>query len=299
MWTKNIKGRLNIHAKIVERAFKSLENKGLIEPMKDVKYPSRKMFIRKGLKPSDEATGGSWYTDGDLDTELIELVAAVVEKLVGDKSWIEVMETPPSPGQKRKASQAGLEDGGKGKEKLAKIAVGDDSSAVKSKMRPPQPIKSYVPHPPEYTGYPTLAEITNDINKGGYLQRGLLPQNAVEQLLQVMVYDDKLIKIITTAGMHVPSKTMYRTTKNPLQIAASQKLSRRLRSEDESVRKAAIREHELETIGYGGETEVPCMRCPVFEFCEEGGPVNAQSCEYFTDWFKKLEEQYLRDGEIM
>ena len=33
-----------------------------------------------------------------------------------------------------------------------------------------------------------------------------------------------------------------------------------------------------------GFTEAPCGRCPVFEICEEGGPVNATTCEYFEDW---------------
>lgn len=33
-----------------------------------------------------------------------------------------------------------------------------------------------------------------------------------------------------------------------------------------------------------GQTQAPCGTCPQFNFCEEGGPVNADSCSYFTDW---------------
>lgn len=33
-----------------------------------------------------------------------------------------------------------------------------------------------------------------------------------------------------------------------------------------------------------GQTEVPCGKCPVFSFCEESGPVNAESCEYWEGW---------------
>lgn len=262
--------------------------------MKDVKYPSRKMFIRKGLKPSDEATGGSWYTDSELDTELIEMVGFVVEKLVGDKSWVEVEEAvldPPSPGQKRKEPQDGFEEKGKGKQKLAKIAIGDDT--VNSKPKPL--VKSYEPYPPGYEGYPTLATITNDVNKSGVLSRGLLPPKAIEQLLQVMQYDDKLIKLTTTADIDAPSKIMYRTVKNPLQILAAQKLDKRLHSENEGVRKKAMREKEIEDLG----SSAPCTICPVFNFCEDGGPVTAETCKYFDDWFKKIEEMQTKDGELM
>jgi DNA-directed RNA polymerase III subunit RPC6 len=311
IWTKIIKERLNIHAKVVERAFKSLEGKGLIEQMKDVKFPGRKMFIKRGLKPNEEATGGAWFTDGELDTLMIDMVATVIEKLVGDKSWVEEKPAPSpgfaermapsSPESKRKAPHDGF-DKVKGKQKVARTAEDSDTGllpAVKSRPKVQAPAKSYIPHPPGYQGYPTLAEITNEINRAGVLHKGLLPPNAISQLLEVMVYDDKLVKIVTTADMDAPSKTMFRTVKNPAQILAAAKLEKRLQSEDDGIRKAAMREKELEDIGEGGITEVPCLRCPVFDFCEEGGPVNATTCVYFDDWFQKLEELRLKDGEIM
>jgi DNA-directed RNA polymerase III, subunit C34 len=31
-------------------------------------------------------------------------------------------------------------------------------------------------------------------------------------------------------------------------------------------------------------TEAPCGRCPVFDLCEEGGPVSPSNCVYFTKW---------------
>jgi DNA-directed RNA polymerase III subunit RPC6 len=311
IWTKIIKERLNIHAKVVERAFKSLEGKGLIEQMKDVKFPGRKMFIKRGLKPNEEATGGAWFTDGELDTLMIDLVATVIEKLIGDKSWVEEKPAPSpgpvehmapsSPDPKRKAPHDGF-DQGKGKQKVARTTEESDSgviSTAKSRTKSQTPAKSYALHPPGYQSYPTLAEITDEINRKGLMKKGLLPQNAVSQLLEVMVYDDKLVKIVTTADMDTPSRIMFRTVKNPAQILTAAKLEQRLQSQDEGTRKAAMREKELEDIGEGGITEVPCMRCPVFDFCEEGGPVNPTTCVYFDDWFQKLEELRLKDGEIM
>jgi len=295
----------------VERAFKSLEGKGLIEPMKDVKFPGRKMFIKRGLKPNEEVTGGAWFTDGELDILMIDMVATVIEKLVGDKSWVEERPTL-SPGtaersarstseSKRKTPHDGF-DKGKSKQKVARAAEDSDAGVLsisKPKPKPQAQPKSYVLHPPGYQGYPTLAEITNEINRKGLLQKGLLPQNAVSQLLEVMVYDDKLVKIVTTADVDSPSKTMFRTVKNPAQILAAAKLEQRLQSPDEDIRKAAVREKELEDIGEGGITEVPCLRCPVFDFCEEGGPVNPATCVYFDDWFQKLEELRIQDGDMV
>lgn len=33
-----------------------------------------------------------------------------------------------------------------------------------------------------------------------------------------------------------------------------------------------------------GQMHTPCGRCPQFTFCEESGPVNAKSCEYYSKW---------------
>jgi DNA-directed RNA polymerase III subunit RPC6 len=36
-----------------------------------------------------------------------------------------------------------------------------------------------------------------------------------------------------------------------------------------------------------GWSEAPCGRCPVFDFCKEGGPVGPSGCEYYGEWLKK------------
>ena len=47
--------------------------------------------------------------------------------------------------------------------------------------------------------------------------------------------------------------------------------------------------------GFGGGpgnglSEVPCGRCPVFNMCEVGGPVNAEECVYFDEWLGDVGE---------
>ncbi len=65
IWTKTIKQRLNLHDAVFRSASKYLESRNMIADMKSVEHPTRKMYIKSSLRPSDRATGGPWYTDGE------------------------------------------------------------------------------------------------------------------------------------------------------------------------------------------------------------------------------------------
>ncbi|KAI0057324.1 hypothetical protein BV25DRAFT_1995044 [Artomyces pyxidatus] len=36
-----------------------------------------------------------------------------------------------------------------------------------------------------------------------------------------------------------------------------------------------------------GWSQAPCGKCPVFDFCKDGGPVGPRGCEYYGDWLGK------------
>lgn len=38
-----------------------------------------------GIQPSVELTGGPWFTDNELDTELVEMLKRVVQKFLSDR----------------------------------------------------------------------------------------------------------------------------------------------------------------------------------------------------------------------
>ena len=113
--------------------------------------------------------------------------------------------------------------------------------------------KDMLPMPPGYTGYPKLSEITKAINSSG-LSGVLMKEAEMLQLLNILVWDAKVER--------VPSIKAYRAVRR--------------------VPEAGGPDFE------NGFTEAPCGRCPVFEICEEGGPVNATTCEYFEDWLNLL-----------
>ncbi|EXJ83644.1 hypothetical protein A1O1_07268 [Capronia coronata CBS 617.96] len=297
IWTKIIKFRSSLHGRVLDRVYKSLEAKGLIKPMKHVKNPGRKMYILAGLEPSEEASGGAWFSEGRLDIGLVDTISKVVEHYVSTQSW-QVVEPedeedePPLPGQKRKASVAGLDSPGDERVK----AVKDNEGQHKAKGPKHAPQKSYRPFDAGWRSYPTLRDITNHIMKINVTPT-ILPQNAIKQLLEVMVYDDRLFKMHRSPNDdEIPDDpvsnivTMYRSFKTPNDLLERHQLEKRKVSSHESVRKAALRQQELEDIGRGGTSEVPCMMCPVFEICGDGGPVNAVTCKYFDQWYVKLAE---------
>ena len=107
------------------------------------------------------------------------------------------------------------------------------------------------PYPAGYKGYPTLAGITRAINDSG-LSGVTMKESEMKQLLDIMYWDGRIETL--------RNGTAYRATRS---VA-----------------------HEDGAGLENGLTESPCGRCPVFDLCEEDGPVNARSCEYFQDWLQ-------------
>ena len=113
--------------------------------------------------------------------------------------------------------------------------------------------KEMLPMAPGFTGYPTLSEITKAVNASG-LTDVKMKEAEMLQLLNILIWDAKIER--------VPSIKGYRAIR---QVPGSE-----VTESDNAL------------------TEAPCGRCPVIEVCEDGGPVNATTCEYFEDWLNIL-----------
>lgn len=295
IWTKTIKAKSGVHAKVLDRVYKSLENRGLIKPMKSVKHPQRKMYIRAELTPSEEATGGTWFNDGRLDIGMIEAVTSAIEAYCSFQSWRIVEEDadgPQSNGMKRKQPDDGFDETGKGKGKKTengRIETG-------GKQKHPQ----YELHPPGYQGYPTLNDFSRELREKSITQLAI-PNNAIQQVLDIMVYDEKLCRLSRLARLDEAPEDpnedvvfMYRCLRNPFDLGQNRSRQRKI-VEDQSY--SAMRSQELEDIGRGGFSEVPCMDCPVFDICGDGGPVNVKTCEYLQPWREKMERADMEAGD--
>ncbi|KAL8822997.1 MAG: hypothetical protein Q9191_006278 [Dirinaria sp. TL-2023a] len=113
--------------------------------------------------------------------------------------------------------------------------------------------KDMLPMPPGYQGYPTVQEITKAMNASG-ISGVVMKEAEMLQLLDVLGWDGKIEK--------VPNSKGYRALRQVGRWGGSNHA--------------------------GGLREAPCGRCPIFEICDDGGPVNAKTCEYFEDWLNIL-----------
>ncbi|KAL4801957.1 RNA polymerase Rpc34 [Aspergillus unguis] len=187
IWVRAIQNRTNLHKSILDRCLKALEGKNYIKSVHNVKFPSRKMYMLAGLAPSEDVTGGAWFTDGVLDENFIGVVSGFIEFSVAKKSWYEV-----PGGDKSRAKRLKTADGG-----------------ASMKNAP----KEYLPYPAGYKGYPTVGTLTSAVNQSG-ITPVRLGEESVTQLLEMLCYDNKLVAL--------NNGEVYRSVKNPEEVKARQ-----------------------------------------------------------------------------
>ncbi|KAK1757811.1 DNA-directed RNA polymerase [Echria macrotheca] len=279
IWNRTIKNRLNMHEAVVKNCIKYLETKGYIASMKNVEHPNKKMYIKANLAPSERATGGPWFTDGELDTAFIEELKRLVFEYIKTKSAYlgsqgghrgDAASNVRAPkrgiikgsgdsngtrGNKRAATDMSMDEGANGKEASPVVAPRQRGGKV------------FLPLPAGYKKYPTVAEIARFINIEGITNNTTLSVPDVQQLVDVLYYDGLIEPV------RVGARRGYRVTRPTRQSTVSFQPGMGL---------------EVDMLGPeprgNGLTEVPCGRCPVFELCGEGGPVSPSNCVYFVKW---------------
>ncbi len=71
IWAKELATKSKIPAGTLARLTKTLEHRKLIKQITPAQYRSRKVWMLYELEPASELSGGSWYKDGQIDSELI------------------------------------------------------------------------------------------------------------------------------------------------------------------------------------------------------------------------------------
>ncbi|KAJ3333444.1 34-kDa subunit of RNA polymerase III (C) [Blyttiomyces sp. JEL0837] len=87
IWIKDIKSRSGLHLQVLTDCIKTLEKTKLIKAVKSVKNPTKTLYMLYELSPSEEITGGAWYTDQELDVPFIENLSEMVLKFIAQKSF--------------------------------------------------------------------------------------------------------------------------------------------------------------------------------------------------------------------
>jgi DNA-directed RNA polymerase III subunit RPC6 len=263
IWSKTIKTRLNMHETTMKAAIKQLEIKRLITDMKSVEHMSRKMYIKASLTPSERATGGPWYTDGELDSEFISQIMESLYSHILNKSFSKTSGTSRRLTKKVKTGSEKATN----RNTVAQVKAARDAAlqqpSIHVKLEEEDPMNPLtmmprvdwarqLPHPAGYQEYPTLSYLTLWV-ENSKMCNTTLSSDDIQQLLDILCFDNRIVKVYS-GGEGVAYKALRKTTL------------------------------EIEEGPMNGLTEAPCGRCPVFDLCEEGGPVGPSNCEYFKAW---------------
>jgi len=294
IWTKTLSARTNLHQSVLTKALKYLETKGYVKQIKSVKFPKRKMYMLKDLEPTEETSGGPWFSDGELDVEFISSIANIMEIRIKRQSWRD--------GKKLVLKPQG-EEADDVLEELETDFTRDRrfyAPSMNDKKR-----NDVVPYPAGHKGYPTATELLNWIEAQGLVTGKDIQLQDMNALLDVLVYDGKIERMgkrkVDAAYSASSSSGAKKREAEVLgsddddEEATSSKKPKKGRAKHQSpppepqeedmfrwVRRPL--DEDIENGPGNGFSEAPCSRCPVFRLCEDGGPVDARSCEYFEKW---------------
>ncbi|CAK7245153.1 MAG: 34-kDa subunit of RNA polymerase III (C) [Sporothrix thermara] len=313
IWARSLKHRLNMHESVLKQCIKHLEARGYIRDMKSVENIGKKMYIKATLRPSDRATGGPWYSDGVLDGDFIESLQELVFDVIRNRSTYRsrvrssTTATAPSESAATKQPKKGVVRGGAAAALDATAAAGGTAAATRGRKRPADALSTgnddattkntaanglhgkhhggsrthrreiLLPMPAGFNNYPTVRRIAELIEQSGVAMNTTLGEADIQQLVDLLVYDG-LLEPVRLPNSH---ETGYRATNV-------------CRLEEPSANGGVVGSDKLDqprTTPKGappplnnGLTESPCGLCPVFDLCEDGGPVSPANCVYFNRW---------------
>lgn len=283
IWLKSIKNKLNgIAQPVVAKITKTLESQRLIKPVKSIKAPAQRVFMLFHLVPSEDVTGNSFFDAGDLDESFRDELLNLIVFWVRSQSWAEgerkrhrrkssnkkeiapredaiVIEEPANgiavTGQKRKRPATDIEE----------LSV--KPRYQRSHKFDPETDFAQLTYRAGTESYPTAEKIHIFLTSSDAIKAtksASLTVQEVQGCLDVLVWDDKLEKVWNVED----GNWGYRTRRGVTFRQPGQTFD--------------IEEDAVGT----GLTQAPCGRCPVFDVCRDGGPVNPQTCVYFDAWLQ-------------
>jgi DNA-directed RNA polymerase III subunit RPC6 len=279
IWQQDIRKKTSVRDHTLKKVLKELESgKKLVKSFTSVQQVSHRCYIKADIKPSEKATGGPWFADGVLDESFIETLLGVTYNMIKESgSYFSASgggggtrSASSSPVLPKKgiimgsASDAAIAARGK-KRSADTMEVDDDIPTVipttKSRKTSQHPVR--VPMPAGFRSYLTLSEITAQIAAANVTKGAPLKDADMKQLINILLYENRVEEV------KVGKRVGYRITR----VIKSDPQTNIMMGDDGFWEPPS-----------NGLTTTPCGRCPVFELCEEGGPVWAGGCEYFDRW---------------
>jgi DNA-directed RNA polymerase III subunit RPC6 len=84
IWAKDLASKSKIPAGTLSRLTKTMEHRKLIKQITPAQYKSRKVWMLYELEPATELSGGSWYKDGQIDSDLIQRLRSATLEYVSN-----------------------------------------------------------------------------------------------------------------------------------------------------------------------------------------------------------------------
>ena len=298
IWARSLKHRLNMHESVLKQCIKHLEVRGYIRDMKSVENIGKKMYIKATLRPSDRATGGPWFSDGTLDEEFIESLQELVFDAIRNRSTylsrakstslsaVAAADAPAAPTQKQPKKGVIKGEEPRGRKRPADALSTDDKAATNGVAtngvnghKKPRRRQILLPMPAGYTEYPTVRRIAELIEQSGVAMNTTLGESDIQQLVDLLVYDG-LLEPVRLPGS---SETGYRALNVSRMEEATFSSSAAPVPPPTNPNDRRFPKGAPPPLN-NGLTESPCGTCPVFDLCEDGGPVSPANCVYFNRW---------------
>lgn len=272
IWLRELKKRTNINPTVVQKTMGKLEGARLVKSIKNIRAPMQKTYLLYHLVPSDDVTGGSFFDAGDLDESLIEELSNLIIFHVRMQSWADTKpkkvkrEASPvvvaedddagnaAPAKKRKRGTADIEDAGPPPRRYRSSNDDNETEFI-----------TQLSFPAYTRTYPSAEAIHNFITTTDAIRASKAAQLTVPEIqgvIDVLVWDDKLEKV--GDGYRTVRGVKFKPPGHP---------------DDDG-------DEEGDSRFGNGLTQAPCGKCPVFDLCEEGGPVSAGSCTYWERWLE-------------
>jgi DNA-directed RNA polymerase III subunit RPC6 len=185
IWSKALRARTNFTPQAMNKYLKTLENRDLVQSVMSVKYPNRKMYLLKHLRPSEDMAGGPWQSEGEFDVALIDTVSKIVEKIINKATTIAIpanynnYDRTAAIAHKKAQVQAQVQDI-------------EETPATKSFRPPKTKPREVLQSEPKY---PTALHLRDEVDRLRVIKDKTIQESDMEQLLEMMVLEGRLEKV--------------------------------------------------------------------------------------------------------
>ncbi|XP_057373452.1 DNA-directed RNA polymerase III subunit RPC6-like [Daphnia carinata] len=86
IWNRDIRTKSSLNQTTLNKILKALEGKKLIKSVSSVSAAKKKVYMLFNLQPDRSVTGGSWYSDNEFESELVDVLNQQCYRILQQKA---------------------------------------------------------------------------------------------------------------------------------------------------------------------------------------------------------------------